>query len=37
LIARGVKIAHDDFMSAIEQTQTSKTSGGKIAAFIGCG
>jgi hypothetical protein len=37
LIARGVEIAHDDLMSAIEQTQTSKTSGGKIAAFIGCG
>ena len=24
-------------MNAIEQTQSSKTSGGKIAAFIGCG
>jgi hypothetical protein len=37
LIARGEEIAQDPFMSAIDQPQPGKTSGGKIAAFIGCG
>lgn len=32
-----MEIAHPPTMSAIEQPQPSKTSGGKIAAFIGCG